>query len=158
MPELLRKHHLVATIHKDHSRSPGRGMLPSTAAVSCRGAYICPPSWQPRSQPTPTASAAPRTSGMICWKCCCRQVALGMPTSALTATACLLSDDSVTWSKSTRRNRPTPDRNSRWAAWLPTPCRDVQQGGRKGSNGGQAVREGDCAGRHVMLLRTAMLF
>ena len=27
-----------------------------------------------------------------------------------------------TWSKSIRRSRPTPERSSRCAAWLPTPC------------------------------------
>jgi hypothetical protein len=67
------------------------------------------------------------TSGMMLLKCCCRHVALGMPTSALTATACLLSDDRVTWSKSTSRSFPTPERSSRCAAWLPTPCRQQRR-------------------------------
>lgn len=55
----------------------------------------------------------------------CRQVALGMPTSARVATAWRLSDDSDTWSKSTSRIRPTPERSSRCAAWLPTPCAEA---------------------------------
>jgi hypothetical protein len=51
-----------------------------------------------------------------------RQVALGMPTSSRVATAWRFRLDSVTWSKSMRRSLPTPERSSKWAAWLPTPC------------------------------------
>ena len=52
-----------------------------------------------------------------------RQVALGMPTSARVAKACLFRDDSDTWSKSISRSFLTPDLSSKCAAWLPTPCK-----------------------------------
>lgn len=52
----------------------------------------------------------------------CRQVALGRPTSFRVAVACRLSELSVIWSKSISRSRPTPERSSMCAAWLPTPC------------------------------------
>jgi hypothetical protein len=55
-------------------------------------------------------------------KCFSMQADLEVPTSSRVATACLLSDDTVTWSKSISRSLPTPERSSRWAAWLPTPC------------------------------------
>eukprot|EP00967_Tisochrysis_lutea_P094817 scaffold137954_cov31-Tisochrysis_lutea.AAC.7 len=51
--------------------------------------------------------------------------AFGVPTSCLVAVACRLREESVTWSKSTRRRRRTPLRNSRCAAWLPTPPRPM---------------------------------
>ena len=50
---------------------------------------------------------------------------LGVPTSARTAVAFRLSDESVTWSKSIRRSRLTPPRRSRFAVWLPTPPRPM---------------------------------
>lgn len=51
-----------------------------------------------------------------------RQVALGIPTSARVARACLFREDRDTWSKSIRRSFLTPDLSKRCAAWLPTPC------------------------------------
>lgn len=54
-----------------------------------------------------------------------KQVALGVPTSARVATACRFRLERVTWSKSINRKRPTPERSSRCAAWLPTPCEHV---------------------------------
>mmetsp|Transcript_6371 Transcript_6371/g.15307 ORF Transcript_6371/g.15307 Transcript_6371/m.15307 type:complete len:326 (-) Transcript_6371:388-1365(-) len=52
-------------------------------------------------------------SGQIRRKCRSRHVAFGSPTSERVATACLLRDDRVTWSKSIRRSFPTPDLNNR---------------------------------------------
>mmetsp|Transcript_17038 Transcript_17038/g.57813 ORF Transcript_17038/g.57813 Transcript_17038/m.57813 type:complete len:289 (+) Transcript_17038:265-1131(+) len=46
---------------------------------------------------------------------------LAVPTSASVATAWRLREDAVTWSKSMRRSRPTPERASMCAAWEPTP-------------------------------------
>jgi hypothetical protein len=44
-----------------------------------------------------------------------------VPTSVVSATACLLRDERVTWSKSMSLILLTPERMSILAAWLPTP-------------------------------------
>ena len=71
-----------------------------------------------------------------------RQAALGVPTSARVARQWRLRDESVSWSKSISRSRPTPDRSSKCAAWLPTPWGIMP--GRRAHREGGAV---SCSGR-----------
>mmetsp|Transcript_24271 Transcript_24271/g.76373 ORF Transcript_24271/g.76373 Transcript_24271/m.76373 type:complete len:225 (-) Transcript_24271:110-784(-) len=66
-------------------------------------------------------TASTSVSGQISRKCEARASTFDVPTSSRVATACRLSEDSVTWSKSMRRSLPTPERRRRCAAWLPTP-------------------------------------
>jgi len=123
----LTLHHLKQLLT---NRSLPANMVKSFQGVLC---VVCSHSGKAHPDTAPVVLLLPPaqllqvTSGMICLKCCCRQVALGMPTSALTATACRLSDERVTWSKSTSRSRPTPDRSNKCAAWLPTPWAQQQQ-------------------------------
>mmetsp|Transcript_16056 Transcript_16056/g.40842 ORF Transcript_16056/g.40842 Transcript_16056/m.40842 type:complete len:204 (+) Transcript_16056:775-1386(+) len=66
-------------------------------------------------------SASTSHSGQISANRSLRQRAFGMPTSLRVARACRLSEESVTWSKSTSLSLPTPERSKKCAAWLPTP-------------------------------------
>jgi hypothetical protein len=61
------------------------------------------------------------THGVMAISLLRRHCTLLNPTSASVATACLLSELSVTWSKSTNRIRPTPERARAEAQWDPTP-------------------------------------
>ncbi len=117
---------LPARCHASAPRAAGWGH--GCAASSALGSGQQPAGlWRPASSQQGSGAwpAALLTSGRICLKCLSRQAALGVPTSSRVATAWRLREETVTWSKSINRSLPTPERSSRCAAWLPTPCMQV---------------------------------
>lgn len=115
----------------DPTRGPHldlRHSAPKTSGMPAHTTYFlppCPASREDNTRPQfalpayanptknalkPTKLFLPRTKGSSTLSCVQWQSTLGRPTSSQVATACLLRDESVTWSKSITRSCFTPDR------------------------------------------------